>query len=180
MNRTLLAGLLGGLILFAWGAFSHMVLPLGHMGFSSVENEPALLAALKTHTPEAGTYFLPDMEKVPMEEWPASGPAAFLVWRPETSYGFGKNMAVEFTSNVLAALLAACLLGCGAACNSRLLCRATAVMGMGIFAWLSISASQWNWYGFSDGIFLAEGIDQAVGWFLAGLAIAALIKPKAA
>ena len=129
--------------------------------------------------PDAGTYFFPDMEGVPPEQMPESGPTGFLVWRPDTPYAMGKHMAVETASNVLAALVAALLLSC-AACGGTFLCRATTVMGMGVFAWLSISASQWNWYGFSNGVFVGEGLDQAIGWFLSGLVIAAIVKPKAA
>jgi hypothetical protein len=182
MNRTFLAALLGGLIVFMWGALSHTVLPLGHMGISSAEvgTETEAVAFLTAKFPESGTYFMPDMERVPKEQWPASGPTAFLVWRPDTPYTMGKHMAIEFTSNVLAALLAAMLLCCGSLCSTKLLCRATAVMGLGVFAWLSISVSQWNWYGFSTGQMIGEGLDQAIGWFLAGLGMAAILKPKAA
>lgn len=178
MQRTLLAALVGGIVVFAWGAFSHTVLPLGHMGMSGMPGEAELVSLLKAQAPEGGTFFLPDLESVPQDEWPEAGPTAFLVWRPEVTYGMGKNLAVEFASTVLAALVAALVVGCCVGGRS-LLCRASAVMAMGLFGWLSISASQWNWYGFSDGAFVAEGIGQTVGWFLAGLAMAPLLRPRA-
>lgn len=177
MNRTLLAGLVGGLIIFAWGYLSHTVLPIGHMGLSHPNNEAEVIAFLKTSLPEPGTYAFPDLEAVPPDQWPATSPSAVLAWHPDRSMNFGKFLGVEFASNVLAALVAALLVGCGM-CGSTFLCRATAVMGMGVFAWLSISASQWNWYGFSNGVFIGEGLDQAIGWFLAGLGIAALTGKK--
>ena len=36
MSRILIAGLVGGVIVFVWGAFSHMVLPIGEMGLSTM------------------------------------------------------------------------------------------------------------------------------------------------
>jgi hypothetical protein len=43
---------------------------------------------------------------------------------------------------------------------------------MGLFSWLVISVPYWNWYRFP--LALTEGvlIEQVVGWFLGGLAIA--------
>lgn len=182
MNRLLLAALAGGLIHFAWGALSHMVLPIGQMGLTTLEPavEQQTVGFLTANLPEAGTYFFPDMEGVPADQMPASGPTGYLVWRPDTPYTMGKHMAIEIGSNVLAALLAAMLIGCGAACSSKLICRAATVSCLGVFAWMSISVSQWNWYGFSTGSMIGEGLDQAIGWFLSGLAMAAILKPKAA
>lgn len=176
MNRILLAALLGGLVHFGWGALSHTVLPLGHMGLTPLPAE--VLSALSAQ-PQNATFVHPDHDAPQSDAMPASGPVAFLAWQPDVPYAMGKNMAIETVSNVLAALVAALLL-CGSACGGTLLCRATTVMGMGVFAWLSISASQWNWYGFSTGLFVGEGLDQVIGWFLSGLVIAAIVKPKAA
>lgn len=119
------------------------------------------------------------MEAVPQDQWPASGPIGFLAWNPDAPYTMGKSMAIETASNVLAALVAALLLGCGAVCSGSLLCRAGTVSALGVFAWLSLSVSQWNWYGFSTGMMIGEGLDQTIGWFLSGLVIAALVKPRA-
>jgi len=34
MSRILIAGLVGGIVVFIWSAFSHMVLPLGEAGLA--------------------------------------------------------------------------------------------------------------------------------------------------
>jgi hypothetical protein len=177
MQRTLLAALVGGIVVFAWGAFSHTVLPLGNMGISAMAGDAEVIALLKAQSPASGTYFLPEFEKIGADDGPAAGPAAFVAWQPEVPYTMGTNLAVEFASNVLAAFVAAWVVGCYAAGGS-ILCRASAVMAMGVFGWLSISASHWNWYGFSDGMLVGEGLDQAIGWFLAGLAMAPLLRPR--
>jgi hypothetical protein len=177
MKHTLLTGLLGGIVVFAWGAVAHMALPLGEMGLSQTPAEAEVVAALKSKLPEAGLYFLPDMRDVAPEDLPASGPSAFLAWRPETSYGMGANLAIEFASGFLAACIAACVIGCGAA-GCSLWSKGLVTMGLGLFGWLSIGASYWTWYGFSGGFFVSEGIQQAVGWLLAGLAMGAVRRAK--
>ena len=50
--RVIIAGLLGGLIIFIWGAFAHMVLPLGEMGIAQANSEDAVLMVLKENMPQ--------------------------------------------------------------------------------------------------------------------------------
>ena len=47
MLKIVLAGLVGGLVVFAWSAFSHMVLPTREAGIRQIPNEDAVLSALK-------------------------------------------------------------------------------------------------------------------------------------
>ena len=177
MQRTLLAALIGGIVVFAWGAVVHTALPIGQMGLSTLEGEAEVVALLQQKSPQPGTFFFPDLAQAEGAEHPASGPVAYLAWQPAASYGMGKNLALEFGSNVLAALMAALVVGCCAGAGSAF-CRASAVMAMGVFAWLSVSASHWAWHGFSNGVFLGEGIEQASGWLLAGFAMAPLLRPR--
>jgi hypothetical protein len=46
---------------------------------------------------------------------------------------------------------------------------------LGAFALFAISSIYWNWYGFPNAFFLAQGVDMVVGWSLAGAVIAKLI-----
>jgi hypothetical protein len=177
MQRTFLAALVGGIVVFLWGAVAHMALPLGEMGLSVAPEEAGVVGALKQKLPAAGLYFLPDMRDVAPGDMPASGPTAFLAWRPETSYGMGANLGIEFGSGFLAAWIAALVLGCACA-GASLATKGLLTMGLGLFGWLSIAASYWTWYGFSTGFFLSEGIQQAVGWFLAGLAMGLVLRPR--
>jgi hypothetical protein len=46
-SRIVLAGMLGGIAMFAWMSVAHLVLPLGSTGVSQITNdEPALLAEM--------------------------------------------------------------------------------------------------------------------------------------
>ena len=39
-------------------------------------------------------------------------------------------------------------------------------------------ASYWIWYGFTNEYTLAQGLNHVVAWLLAGIVIAAIVKPK--
>ncbi len=185
MKRMLLAGLLGGLVVFVWGAVSHMVLPIGTMGLSSLPNEDTVLEVLRTSVPEPGLYFFPGMDpsdnsKEAQEAFAAkyrTGPVGLLVYRTTGGEVLEPRLLVtELLTNILAALLAAWIV---ARSGGTYLQRALLVGSLGLFAWISISLSYWNWYGFPAAFVCAEGIDQVVGWFLGGLVIARLAGPRA-
>lgn len=49
---------------------------------------------------------------------------------------------------------------------------------MGLFVWITISIPYWNWYRFPADFTLAQGIDEIIGWFLGGMAIAWIVKTR--
>lgn len=187
MGRILMAALVGGVIVFMWGFFSHTVLPIGEMGLSTLPNEDAVLASLESQLPEAGLYIFPseglggELTGTQMKEWERkyqTGPAGLLAYRPigGTQAFEPKRLIVELLSNIFACFVAASLLAMIVGGYGR---RVLATALLGAFAWLSISISQYNWYGFTSMYALAEGIDQVVSFALAGLAIAKLVPPPA-
>ena len=44
--RILLAGVLGGIVMFVWTSIAHMALPLGEAGIGEILNESAVLGAI--------------------------------------------------------------------------------------------------------------------------------------
>src|SRR5947209_19303617 len=89
MLRVILAAILGGVVMFAWGAFSHMVLNLEGSMIRQVPNEAAVVAAMKDNIREDGVYAIPgiDMTRQPsaeeMNAWSAKyevGPTAMLFY----------------------------------------------------------------------------------------------------
>jgi hypothetical protein len=184
MKRILIGGIVGGIVVFVWGAISHLVLPTGKMGIKQIPNEEAILATLKSSIQEPGFYFFPgidmDREPTPEEEsaWNAkylAGPVGILVYHPTGSAPLSpRQLLTELASCTVAALLAAILISHLTVGLAR---RALLVTLMGLFAWLSISVSYWNWYGFPTAFVFAEAIDQIGGWLFGGLAMAAIVKP---
>jgi len=185
MIRVVLAAIVGGVLLFVWGFVSHMVLPFSKDAMKQLPNEQIVLSTLQTNLPERGVYFFPgmDMSKQPTPEeqkaWEAkvaSGPSGLLVYRPNGGTVIGaRPLVAEFITNLLAALVAALvLLGIRGGYGARVF----TVTALGLVAWLSVSVSEWIWYGFSTPFLIADLVDQLGGWLLAGFGMAAMLKPK--
>jgi hypothetical protein len=178
--KIVLSGIVGGVVVFLWGALSHMALPLGTMGLKTLPGEDAVLAPMRDSIHEPGFYFFPGIElDNPTPEaqaaWDAkmkAGPTGILIYHPSGMTPMSRLFAIELASGILAAILASFIVNSVVAgYGIRVLC----VTAMGLFGWLTISVPYWNWYRFPVGITLAEGIDQTVGWLLAGLAIAGIV-----
>ncbi len=183
--KILLAAIVGGLLMFMWGFVSHEVLSLGTTGFKFEPTSPATVAAVKTAFPEAGIYMVPGPEGDPKDEkvqeaWMAAahkGPYAMVISQPGgTPEGMSQQLVVEGASNMLAVLVAAMLLAITSI--RSFVGRLLFVTMFGVAAWASISVSEWNWYRFPTDYMLAQLADQAAGYFCAGLAVAAIVKPK--
>jgi hypothetical protein len=56
MKRLFIAAMSGCVILFVWGAFSHLVLLIG-VGFTPLPNEDKIIKTLESSIPEKGLYF---------------------------------------------------------------------------------------------------------------------------
>ena len=185
MTRILLAGLLGGLVAFIWSAVVHMNPLTACLGLSTFnEKEDAVLAELRGHDLSPGLYFFPgmDMSKSMSKEqeavWTAkfkAGPCGLVLLQHKGGDPMEpRQLLTEFFSTALCALIAATIL---ATTVGPLTCRAVMVAMMGLFGWLALSVSQWNWYHYPFSFIALDLIDQTVGWLLAGFVIAKLVKP---
>lgn len=87
----------------------------------------------------------------------------------------GKTFGLQFLANVLAGCVAAMVL---ASTNCGYLNRILLVGLMGLFTWFNTDASYWIWYGFTNEYMLAQGFNHVVGWLIAGIVIAAIVKPS--
>jgi hypothetical protein len=118
--RVLLAGILGGIVMFIWTSIAHMALPLGEAGISKIPNESAVLSAMQTNIGEkTGLYIFPGLgvgnnasrqEKSEamkhMREKIAANPSGILMYHPPgRQFAFGKSLAIEFSTEVLQAIL---------------------------------------------------------------------------
>lgn len=54
--------------------------------------------------------------------------------------------------------------------------RVAIVTLLGIFAFVTVIVPYWNWYSFPADFVTSEAIEHAVGWLLAGLALAAIVR----
>jgi len=186
MKRILVGALVAGMIVFAWGAVCYMLLPTATLGMGTLPEEESVVSLLRSTVSEAGVYRYPALDPAsspsPQEEaaWKARyelGPRGLIVFHPGgDSPMAAKYFAVELASNILAALVAAVVLSVATA---GFFGRVLIVTAMGVFGWLSILVSFWNWDGFPFDFLVQQAVDQFGGWFLGGIALAAIVRRPA-
>ncbi len=185
-KKILLAGVAGGVALFIWGAVAHMALGIGESSMKAMQNEEAVLATMKENLKEPGLYLFPggvpsneitaEQQAELMRKW-KQGPSGFLVFHPQGMPAMSaKTLLTELVSNILAALVAAFLLSQALGSLTSFGSRVLFVTLIGLVPFLSISVSFWNWYGFPSGFTMGEFFEQVVGFGLAGVAMAAIMK----
>ena len=183
--RLIIAAILGGIVMFAWGAVSHMVLNIEGASLKPMPNEAAVTAAMKSNIAESGIYFLPgmDMSKTATAEhqaaWAAKykeGPTAMLIYHPTGDDVFTpRQFGIQFGADVGAALFGGIILLFAGVSFARGIIISTMI---GIAGWVAILIPYWNWYRFPWKFVRGDLIDQVAGWFLAGLVMAFILKKK--
>lgn len=179
--RTVIAGIIGGLVMFIWGAVAHMALPIGETGHKVPVQQEAVLDAIGQSTAGEGIYMYPSIAAEQMGDAAAMqafreqsrGKAfAFVVYQPDgnpVNEDMVPNLVKQLVSDVLAALVVAWILALGAWAFGR---RVLIAGALGLFGWLALGVPYWNWYMFPLNFTAATLIEQVVGWLLAGAAIA--------
>jgi hypothetical protein len=187
MRRRVMAAIAGGIVVFLWSALSHMALPLGTAGIRSIPNEERVAQAIRGTITEGGLYFFPGFDashKMTPEEQKAwtekyrRGPSGILVVEPGGRDPMSPTQLVmELLADILAAGVAVVVLsGLGGSFTAR----AGAVGLLGVFEWLDVNVSYWNWYKFPAAYTAAALIEQVVGWTLAGMAMALVLRGRSA
>lgn len=181
--RVIIAGVLGGLMMFLWGFVMHMFTPLGEMGMkgSGSSGELAALSAIREGMPSEGVYMLPWVSPDTMNdeakskvagEMMAASPYAFVVYQPQgvdVFKDFPKYLSKQLAADTLCALLIAWIL---ALISAGFGTRVIAATIMGAFSWAAVSLPYMIWYRFPLDFTMAALIENAVGALLAGFVIA--------
>lgn len=179
--RVLVAGLIGGILMFVWGVAAHMALGLGEVGIKLPTNENIALSGLQQGLGEqAGVYMLPSLDPKKMGDVAevrtysikaVRSPYAFVVYQPQGTdmMRMGPQIGRQWASDTLSALALAFVMGLAVVGFRRRLAIAAAAA---IFAWLSTLLPYWNWYRFPLDFTLAALVEQLVGWLIAGAAMA--------
>jgi hypothetical protein len=175
--RIIIAAIVGGIVVFVWASVAHMLLPFGEMGLSTLPDETRFMESVKA-VPSSGMYFFPGMSRAEdqkaWEERIKSSPSGLLVVTKSGGGMTPQRLVSEFVSNVIAALIAAILLSFMVGSWFK---RAFAVALFGVFGIVSILVSYWIWYGFPIEFICGEAATEIIGWFLAGLVMAKLVRP---
>ncbi len=182
MSRILIGSLAGGVVFFIWGFVSNMVLQLGAAGTAKLPDEDAVLRALSTVT-EPALYIIPGMnnpdldgpEFVSWSEKTRRGPVGVLALNPNGMEPISAGqLGTQLVIGILASLIAAVMLARTAGGYVQ---RVLSVTSLGLFAWIVVNLSYWNWYQFPPAHAAGQGADTVIGWTLVGLVMAKLVRP---
>jgi hypothetical protein len=188
-TRILIAGILGGVVMFIWNFVAHDLLPIGEMGVGVMPNEDAVTSAFQTNLGDNhGFYIFPsggytpgmsgEQRKAAMkkaEEQTAAGAAGVLIYHPKRAFNFPKRLVIQFATDVFLAWLAVFLLaqtrinGSGGKIGF--------VFTAGILAAIATNIPYENWYGFPRTFTIGQMLTQIIGFLLVGI-VAALILRK--
>lgn len=166
-GKFLIVGaLVGGIVLFFWGYFTHGVLGERVMDvYHTFKDEAAVFEAIKANAPANGVYFL------------KQGVVAVVAFTPsfaDKTLNITPQLVKEFLSDVATSfLLAWLLLGARSTSTGG---RAGFLAMTALAAAISVLFSYWNWYEFSTGFILTDALDLVGGWFITGLILAAIQK----
>src|SRR6184192_4650996 len=190
--KILLAGILGGIVMFIWTSIAHMALPLGEAGLGEIPNESTVLSAMQSNIrDQTGLYVFPgpgvgknatrqeknDAMKHMVEKMAANPSGILMYHAPGRPFTFGKWLGIEFGTELLEAILVVFLLAQTSIASFA--GRVSFVLIAGILAAIATNVSYWNWYGFPSVYTASYMLIQIVGFFLVGV-VAALVLPKRA
>jgi len=184
--KLLIGGILGGVLLFIWGFLSWAVLPIHKSSIRQLPSEGVVIAALQSTVQLKGVYFFPAMpenktDPAVQQQWEEKyrrGPVGMIFINPE---GQNPVMPLQMASGLVISILSSFLV-------VWFLTRSTAYAGsyfarvafcgmFGIFLVVASNLLMWNWFSEPNDWTLGLIIDNVIGWVLAGLGIAAFIKP---
>ena len=191
--KLLLAALLGAVAIFLWEFVAHMFTPLGEAGMDYLPSEETVSSSLQSAIGgKAGMYMFPTagltvnssreekqkaMERITEEI--KTKPSGLLIYKPAgTEFNFAKNLAVQFVTDLVKAVLVLALLA-----HTRLASfgrRVGFVVLAGVLAAIVTNIPYWNWYGFDGSYTMSQVLMEIIGFFCAGLVIAWLYKPTPA
>lgn len=189
-SRVILAGLLGGFVLFLWGTLSHTLLGLGDAGMKAIPSEQMVLSTMKSVMPEPGFYFFPwmdvpknatDQQKMDsvnsFEQRYRSGPYGILIYHPNGTTPLSPaKLAVEIALNLAQGLILAILVAISGL--KKFQPKVWFVVLAGILAAITTNVEYWNWYGF-PGVYTSSYIfDKIVGFLIVGLVIGVVTKDR--
>jgi hypothetical protein len=180
MKKTIWkCALAGGLILFVWGFISWMVLPWHQMSYNSFKDEKQVQQVIKNNANGEGIYILPHCCNKDAKELSAlrkEGPTMFACVRM-TGYHMGaKPVVISLITQILGAALIAWMLM--QLKTKEYKSKVLFVTAAGFFVGLMGVVPSWNWWGFPLGYTVVMWLDLIIGWFLAGLAMASLVRKK--
>src|SRR5947207_6568903 len=190
-KQLVLGSVLGAIILFVWSAIAWMLIPWPGEPLRTFTNEDAVAQAIKANTPRSGNYLLPnepkrtpgmtDEQYQKMEQEATDrmsrGPVIFAAVRLEPFGSMVKPLVIGFITQFIAALLATFLLLQTSALSYA--GRVVFLTLICVLIFVGVHLDEWNWWCFSNAYIAMQAGSIGIGWVLASLVIAVVVRGKA-
>jgi hypothetical protein len=187
MKTSVIAGIVGGIILFLWSFLAWVVLPLHTATMHPISDENAAINALGPLLTSKAVYDMPHDPgmrggQAAMDAYTKKverGPTGMIIYDPQGADPMmGKQMFMGILLDFLTAFLAAWMLASSLLLSAPYMTKVMYFVMIGVLISVSQHLAYWNWMRFPTDWTLAQIVDTIVGWTLAGLGIAALVKPE--
>lgn len=188
MKKVLIGGLVGGVVLFVWGALAWTVFPMHSSSILAMANEDSVVTPMKTAMNKKAVYMFPGRpmnmaDRAAEDAWMkkrAQGPVGIVIYDPSgSSPMMPLQMGIGLLDSILTAMLAAWLLSRSTAARSGYFARIAYCGMLGLFISLAVHILNWNWMGYPLDYTTGLVADALIGWVLAGAGIAIFVKVKA-
>lgn len=177
MRSVFISGILGGIILFIWGAVSWMVLPWHKDSLNGFKDEKSVAAVVGANVAKSGMYILPFQHMDSPEAAQQTQPAPLMMFasiKTESMKPVGSYMVTSIITQFLAAFLVAFLVS--KTSGLGYLGRLSFIVLFALTAGIVVDVPYWNWFGFDTHFTLVAFGDLLISWFLAGLVMAKFAK----
>lgn len=178
MQKIIKCGLIGGFILFIWGAVSWTVLPWQKAQIMSFSSEKDVRSAISDNISGSGLYVLPNLQNYANDP---DGMAKAQARMAEGPYivaavaadGRSPNMVGRAVANLIVKIIAACLVTWLLVQTSqRDFTKAVKFVTVaGVVIAILSTMPYAIWFAFPGNFVVASMIETIFGWFFAGLAI---------
>lgn len=187
LKQIIIGGIVGGITLFVWGFVSWVVLTWHHDTIQQHDGVSTVVENVTDHISESGVYYFPpltfdrtDAEK--MADWEdllRAGPRGYLVLQAEPGDPMAPMVLIRgFVAYAVAAMMASLLLIAALPSLPNYRSRVVFVAALGVFTVIScyVVAAAFEEFPLRYTVGLAA--DTAIAWILAGITIAAVVKPR--
>jgi len=180
MKKSLIASIIGGILIFFWQFLSNAALDLHRPASQYTPSQDTIMAFLSTHLKE-GKYFLPNTpdnaassEKQKLMENSAGSPWAIIDYKEKMNTNMGMNMLRGLLTDIIMVWLLCWILLNGRFENFNAILTTCVIVGF--ISFLYFPYGNFVWYE-SPGIY-ADLLDSIAGWALCGIWLGYYLKPK--
>lgn len=185
VGRIFIGSIVGAIVVFAWGFVAWAMLDLYGGSIQNLPNADAVIPVLKANVGKTGAYWFPvhptdekdEAACAAFEEQHKAGPIGMLMYRAEGGPSMDLMVKVRgFCVYFVGSMLLSCVMM--AAQLHNFILRLAFVIISAAFAVMVCHIATWNWMMFPDKYAMAMTADVMIGWTLAGIFIAAIVRPK--